>query len=80
MAAFAVSRTFTSLEDARYATLGLDDASNRSRSRSATLDSPRLADRSVRDTIVAGPASAASSGRIVPSIISSISTGTPGTA
>ncbi len=80
MAAFAVIRTFTSPEDARNAIVGFAEPENRSSTRSARADSPIPAHRSTRDRTTASPASDASSGRIVPSIISTISSGTPGTA
>ena len=76
----AVIRTLTSPDEARYATVGLEDVRNRSSSISATFDSAMPVARIVRDTRAARPASPASSGRMVPLIISRISAGTPGTA
>jgi hypothetical protein len=65
--------------DARYATVGFDDPSNRSVSASPTADSPIPVIRTLLETI-ASPVCASSSGTIVPVIISTISSGTPGTA
>ena len=76
--AFAVRRTFTSAPPARYATVGFVEPWNRSSSSSAIFDSAIPTHRSVREISAEGPARADSSGRTVPSIISRISAGTPG--
>jgi hypothetical protein len=75
-----VIRTFTSPADARNAIVGFVEPSNRSSTCSASADSPIPAARRIFERTTVPPLIAASSGRIVPSIISTISSGTPGIA